>query len=115
MICKSLYRFFDVFPNFATANIVLFFELPTILTQIIDKKALKKRVFEFFDVEKPVVGSFLIMSEKLLDRNYEGFSQPYSFEPYMEYNDKQIAPVEGEEFVVLKDSNKNIIMKRIYG
>lgn len=80
-----------------------------------NKLSTTELMFEFFDVEKPTVGSLLIMSEKLLDRNYEGFSQPYSFEPYMEYNDKQIAPIEGEEFVVLKDSNKNIIMKRIYG
>jgi len=72
-------------------------------------------IFEFFGIEKPENGTYLAISEKLLDRKYEGFSQPYSFEPYMEYVDKEMAPVESEEFIVLHNNNKNIIMKRIYG
>ena len=74
-----------------------------------------KLMFEFFNVATPKEGDLLGIGEKLLDKLYEGFAQPYSFELYMEYNDKKILPLENEEFAVLYNGNKNYIMKRIYG
>lgn len=72
-------------------------------------------LIEFYGIEKPSVGSIILMDERLLDEKYEGFSQPYSFEYYMEYVDDKAAPIEGTEHIVLFDNNKSIIMERIYG
>ena len=72
-------------------------------------------LIEFYGIEKPSVGSTILIDERLLDKKYEGYSQPYSFEFYMEYVDKNVAPIEGTEHIVLFDEKKSIVMERIYG
>lgn len=74
-----------------------------------------KLIIDFYGVEKPFVGSTILMHENLLNKRYEGYAQPYFFEYYMEYEDNKIVPVEGTEYIVLHDDKKSIIMKRIYG
>ena len=75
----------------------------------------KELMIEFFDIEKPKVGSYILMNKKLLDEKYEGYCQPYCFEFYMEYEDKNVLPVDNPEYIVIFNKNKNIIMQRVYG
>lgn len=79
------------------------------------KLSTKEIMLDFLGVEKPKVGSYILMSEKLLDKKYERYCQPYCFEFYMEYKDKNVVPVDSTEFIVVFDNNKNIIMQRVYG
>lgn len=72
-------------------------------------------IIDFYGIEKPSVGSTILMHENLLDKKNECYAQPYSFEYYMEYEDNKVVPVEGTEYLVLHDNKKSFIMKRIYG
>ena len=72
-------------------------------------------LFDFYGVEKPVVGTTILIHENLLNKKYEGYCKLYSFEHYMELNKDSDATVEGTEYLVLYNNNKKIVMKRIYG
>ena len=81
-----------------------------------DKKQKYSFIFEFYGLEQPQVGDALYLDEKYLNRNWEGFAQPYAFSA--EERDLNFkAPNETREdfgAVHYKDGRK-VLVKRIYG
>lgn len=68
---------------------------------------------EFYGIDQPKENAYLLLNEKLLDRNSTEFTQPYSFELYENKPTKE--ELNSGEFAVLKIDSKNIVLKRIYG
>lgn len=81
---------------------------------LLDKKNNKaySLYLEFYGVDKPKVGDSLAINEKLLDKNYEGYCQPYAF--ILCENENKIN-VNNTEKIALNCGNKKYILKRIYG
>jgi len=71
--------------------------------------------FEFHGIDAPEVGDYIDLDEKLLDRKYEGYAQPYSFEFFAESKNQNDNLFYDEETLILHKKNKNYILKRIYG
>lgn len=69
-------------------------------------------MFQFFGVNANVSDT-IILNEKLLNPNFEGFIQPYAFEKC----DKKVEEIDaGTEFSVLhKMSGENLVIQRVYG
>lgn len=70
---------------------------------------------EFYGINKPKENSCLLLNEKLLDKNSNEFTQPYSFELQQHKNKLTKRELYNSEFAVLEENNKYYILKRIYG
>lgn len=68
-------------------------------------------IMEFYDIDSPKKGDILIISEKLLDLNYEGYCQPYAFTLFK--ND--INNLNKNDIIGLITSKEKFVLKRIYG
>lgn len=81
---------------------------------LLDKKNNKtySLYLEFYGIDKPKVGDCLAINEKLLDRNYEGYCQPYAFK--LCENENKINANDIEK-IALNLGNKKYVLKRIYG
>lgn len=77
-----------------------------------ESKKTYELIFQFYDV-KIHADDTLILNEKLLDSNFEGFVQPYCFEKC----DKKIEEISDNcEFAVLhKKTGENFVLKHVYG
>ncbi len=71
-------------------------------------------VFQFFGVT-PSVGDKLLIFDKLLDKNYKGFCQPYTFEAQKSTPTEFDQTENEEDLAVLVHGNKKILLKRLYG
>lgn len=68
-------------------------------------------VLEFYGVRSPQINDILVLNEKLLDQNFEGYCEPYAFAP-LEDGDKIR---DKSELSGLICSGEKYILKRIYG
>lgn len=83
-----------------------------------DKNNIYSLNLEFFDIEEePKVGDYIYMSAELLNQKYAGYSTNYTFgdldskygKENLSLNDIDVIKLE------IKDSNKEIYLKRLYG
>ncbi len=72
-------------------------------------------MLEFFKINKPQLKDKILIEDSLLDVNSIYFVQPYSFELSSEFEPRQVRDRNMKEFIVLNRSNKNYVLKRIYG
>ena len=69
--------------------------------------------FEFHGIEMPNVGDTIELDERLLDKTFEGFAQPYAFEPVKhksEYDERNKI-----DYAILNILGKDVLLRRIYG
>lgn len=69
-------------------------------------------ILEFYNMKNPSLGDEILISKKLLDEKWKGYTQPYAFEKISEYRDTKEL---NEEFLVLENCDQKILAKRIYG
>lgn len=72
-------------------------------------------LFEFYGVEEPTVGDYIIMHKRLLDRTSEEFAQPYAFEQCADKSFDDVKKLNDTEYAIIVSGNKKIVLKRIYG
>lgn len=70
-------------------------------------------VIEFYGMDKPKENSYLLINEKLLDKNSSEYTQPYSFELCKTKIKKE--ELIDSNYAILKVENKNLLLKRICG
>ena len=68
-------------------------------------------ILEFYGINKPKINDILLLDERLLDKNYKGYSQPYAFEKFND-SDKNLNVTDLVGFV---SKDKKYILKRVYG
>lgn len=76
-----------------------------------DSKKEYSLILEFYGIDKPKVNDVLFLNEKLVDKNYEGYSQPYAFEMLNDDDNN----LNGIDIVGLVSKGKKYILKRVYG
>ena len=64
-------------------------------------------MLEFYGVDAKI-GDFLSIDERLLNTNFDGYSQPYAFEVVSKICD-------GADFAILENSSEIYPLRRIYG
>ena len=69
-------------------------------------------IFEFHNIESPKINDYLTFNEKLLDRHFIGFAQPYAL---TNLKDDEIKAIDEIDIFVLETNGKLINLKRIYG
>lgn len=69
-------------------------------------------IFEFHNVESPKPNDYLIFNEKLLDRRFEGFAQPYALRPI---SDDELESTNEIDVFTLQSNNVITKLKRIFG
>lgn len=74
-----------------------------------------KVVLEFYGVTKPKVNDKILINERLLDINWEGYTQPYAFGLIGKVTPKQVMSANNPEYIVLGTAGKNFVLKRMYG
>lgn len=72
-------------------------------------------VLEFYEIPQPNINDEMIINEKLLDRSFEGYAQPYAFTTCDKTIEDFVNAGEELEYIVLNSDKKNIVLKRIYG
>lgn len=72
-------------------------------------------VLEFYGVAKPKAADKLLIHEILLDKNWEGYTQPYAFELKQGVKPELVMEANYKEYIVLGVKGKNYVLKRIYG
>ena len=85
---------------------------------LIDTKNKKyKLIIEFHDVEQsPQIGYYIYLSESLLDKTKEEYSDYYVFGPLDSPYGKKIENENDKDLIkILGSNNKNIYLKRLYG
>ncbi len=75
-----------------------------------DSKAVHSLIMEFYGIPAPEVGDSILINEKLLDKNYEGYAQPYAFKL-----DGGAIRNEDTEKIAVHKQGKNYVLKRVYG
>lgn len=76
-----------------------------------DSKKEYSLILEFYGINKPKINDILLLDERLLDKNYKGYSQPYAFEKFND-SDKNLNET---DLVGLVSKDKKYILKRVYG
>ena len=71
-----------------------------------------KLLLEFYGIEAEP-RDILSLHEKLLDKNYEGYCQPYAFEKTTTHSAVEIS--KNLDLAILKKIDENITLKRLYG
>lgn len=73
-------------------------------------------LLKFWDIEEsPNVGDIIYINELLLDTNYEGYSNFYTFGGlHNQYGKKDIS-LDDEDVIMLIMEKKKIYLKRLYG
>ena len=71
-------------------------------------------VIQFFEVQ-PKVGDKLFLHEKLFDKTFVGFSQPFSFEPAVKNSELMLQLGKNPDLAVVVCGGKKLMLKRIYG
>lgn len=75
-----------------------------------DSKVVHSLIMEFYGIPAPEVGDSILINEKLLDKNYEGYAQPYAFKL-----DGGAIRNEDTEKIAVHKQGKNYVLKRVYG
>ena len=71
-------------------------------------------IIQFFGVE-PKVGNKLILNEKLFNKKFVGYSQPYFFEA-IKWDEKLFEEMQKDvDLAVLVCGDEKTLLKRIYG
>ena len=74
-----------------------------------------KQNMEFCALEQPIkINDYIFISERLLDRNYEGYAHCYYFGDLNDMCGRTI-PNMVDELIVLYTENNAILLKRLYG
>ncbi len=68
-------------------------------------------VLEFYGVKSPQINDFLVLNEKLLDQNFEGYCEPYAFTPLEDSDEIR----DESELSGLICSGEKYVLKRVYG
>ncbi len=76
-----------------------------------DSKKEYSLILEFYGINKPKINDILLLDERLLDKNYKGYSQSYAFEKFND-DDKNLNET---DLVGLVSKDKKYILKRVYG
>lgn len=75
-----------------------------------NSKTVHSLIMEFYDIPTPEVGDCILINEKLLDKNYEGYAQPYAFK-----FDGGAMKNDDIEKIAVHKHGKNYVLKRVYG
>lgn len=71
---------------------------------------------EFLDIDTVLKsGNFIYMNEKLLDKNYEGYSTNYTFGNFENQYGKANISLEDVDVIKVEIEDKEIYLKRLYG
>ncbi len=71
---------------------------------------------EFYDIKiLPNIGSYIYMSENLLNKNYKEYSTSYCFGPLGQPYGRNIEDEEDNDILLLEIDNKKIYLQRYYG
>ena len=78
-----------------------------------DKKSKKEYnlVLEFYGINQPNINDIILLNENLVNKNYEGYAQPYAFEIF----DKKDIEINEIDMAGLITKDKKYILKRVYG
>ena len=78
-----------------------------------ETKKIFSLILEFYSNFSPKVDDVIVINEKLLDRKFEGFCQPYAFKD----SNKKVKDFgeELEHILIHTKDNKNFVLERIYG
>ena len=68
---------------------------------------------EFYGIDKLKVNDTITFDEKLLNKKWEGYAQPYAFK--LVKNQKDYDESKKIEFAVLTLEGKDFLVRRIYG
>ena len=72
-------------------------------------------VFEILGTDGLQEGDKILLHEKLLDRKWAGYTQPYAF-AVAKGSDAELVKMKNDaEFIAIKHKDENIVLKRIYG
>lgn len=80
-----------------------------------DKKSYSLNL-EFFDLEENIKnGDYIHIDEKLLDKNYDGYSYSYAFGSLDSKYGKNNISLNDTDVIKLETQKKEIYLKRLYG
>ena len=68
---------------------------------------------EFYGIDNPKLDDIITLDERLLNKNWDGYTQPYAFEVVKSKCDYDES--KKEEYLVIETNGKNILLRRIYG
>lgn len=70
-------------------------------------------VLEFYGLDKPKIDDVITLDNRLLDKNFEGYAQPYAFEIIKSKNDYD--EKRKIDYAILTINGKQLPIRRIYG
>ena len=68
---------------------------------------------EFYGLEAPIINDQISIDERLLNKKWEGYTQPYAFE--LVKSEKEYDKENNIDYMVLTTKQKQLVLRRIYG
>lgn len=75
-------------------------------------------ILEFYGIDSPQVGDFLLLHKNLLDPQNQWYSQPYAFEILTDDDSslkEESSKIKDIDLAALSTKDKKYVLKRIYG